>query len=163
MDQEFYDKLHRHHRLADKVAGIVGEYKEKCDEVTTLERWLGPEDEKLGFAMGGLDNTLTGATARIASTLWKKHFSGKLADSSVLAASPAFAGPGTRPYRIALLQLADKGFSVHRLYIDEIGGLDHGSYFKEDGYALAMQNWLNRTGHEIEERGEACWHFQPIF
>ena len=75
----------------------------------------------------------------------------------ILAASPAFAGPGTRPYRIVLLALSGPGFSVHRVYLDVEGGKDDGFY--SNNYAVAMRKWVEKCQYEIEHRGEQCWLF----
>lgn len=86
---------------------------------------------------------------------------GVMADAAVLAASPAFAGSMTRPYRIVLLKHADGSFSVHRKYLDDLGGFDEGSYLRTD-YAAAMDVWMKRSAREIEIRGPACHVHFPV-
>ena len=79
---------------------------------------------------------------------------------TILAQSPAFAGPATRPYRIVLRRLRDGSFSVHRQYLDA-QGFEEGDYFGTE-YLAAMRRWLDRTAHEIERRDVPCWDFTPV-
>jgi len=83
-------------------------------------------------------------------------------EPKILAASPAFGGPGTRPYRIVLRQLKDGSFAVHAMYLDVIGGYDSGSYYAKGDYHAAMVRWSRRTESEIIERDDRCWVFTPI-
>lgn len=73
-----------------------------------------------------------------------------------LALSPAFGGPLTRPYRIALLRHGD-GFVVCAVHIDGLGGRGSGSYFRASDYKSAMRSWLDRCEIEFRERDERCW------
>lgn len=81
---------------------------------------------------------------------------------TLLAASPAFGGPATRPYRICLCGYAAGGYSVHRVYEDELGGMSDGSYFPENEYRYAMWNWSDRSAREINNRATACWLHLPL-
>ncbi len=88
----------------------------------------------------------------------------------LLAASPAFAGPGTRPYRIVLLKWSESKFSVHTQFLDDLGGMCNGYYHinaagHQNGtkvYGEAMQNWHEKVAMELKYRGQACYDFTPI-
>ncbi len=161
-NKEFTRLTMRHGQLAEKLCNATSRYAGFVSDVNTLECHLGNEHEAVQTACENLDKRLRGCQEDVMKILLPRG-QGKLEASNVLAASPAFAGPATRPYRIVLLQLYDDSFSVHRMYLDELGGFDDGNYFpKKEDYSKAMDRWMRRTTAEIIERGPACYDFRPL-
>jgi hypothetical protein len=82
----------------------------------------------------------------------------------LLAASPAYGGPATRPYRWVLVEDSDLKYIVYRKYLDTLGGRDSGYYFGagQQSYRDAKRRWLQRTEYEQEQRDERCDVIHPV-